>query len=313
MKIIKHIIAILLYVVVISTAAAIGDSGTVAAIWATHFEKMAKMIDQLDSAYKMIEVQYQQYRQLVDQAKSIDWSKYNLSEFKIKDFTSPAEAIRAQLDLVDQIKGQINSNFMSVNGHSYSLADVCGLNGEQKSMKNFFIDGVKEAKTRKNNFVKALTANLNEKERAYIREKFGVDADVYAVSKAQEKSLKEQTAEVSNAASELTDKKKEEYFAKLTKILDEVVDGDEITPTKILQAIVLQNERTKEMMLTFNKDVNNIGDLLSKQILADVAKENHSQALRTEREKIVNIVSNDEKVVRTLKNSVSQGDMPLNR
>lgn len=305
----KHIAAIFLCVVVINSAFA--DFDTVSAIWATHLETMAKTIEELENSWKTIELQYQQYKQLVDQAKSIDWSKYNLGDIKIKEFTSPAEAIRAQLDLVDQIQGQINSNFMSVNGHSYSLADVCGLNGEDTNMEHFFIDGVKEAKTRKNNFVKALTANLNEKEREYIREKFGVDADVYAVNKAQEKALKEQTAEVSNSASALTDKKKAEYFAKLTKILDEVVEGGEITPTKILQAIVLQNERTKEMMLTFNKDVNNIGDLLSKQVLADTAKENYSQELRTAREKVVNIVSDDEKVVHTLKDSLSNGDVPL--
>lgn len=270
--------------------------------FAEHLENMAKFAEQIEATYKTIENQYQQYKHMVEQAKSIDWSKYDLSNFKIDKFTNPAEAIKAQLNLINDIKNQMNSNIMSVNGHSYSIADMVGLNGKEHNLEQFFIDGVTEAQRKKNSFVKALTANLSQKERDWIQEKFGVNAELYAVRKAQEEALKNKIGEVITNSNELTDDKKREYFERLNKILEEVLDDkNDVNPTKLLQVIVMQNQVAKELWQTIDRDINLASEMHAKNMLMEQSREAYSKGMRRNADTIKTITTDAEKVVRKLR------------
>lgn len=313
----KLFLGLVLSICIINFASAIGDAAVVVPLIEAntfqrateHIENIAKMGEQINLTLKTIEGQYQQYQHMVEQAKSIDWSNFDIGDLNINEFKNPVQAIQAQMNLISAIKGRINSNVMTVNGHSYSIADMCGLNGSNKNIEQFFIDGVTEAQKRKNGFVIALTANLSNKERECIRDKFGVDAELYAVRKAQENKLKEALAEVVLKGNELTEEERMEYFNKVNNVLNTVLASDDVNPTQLLQTITMQNKIVSEVLQTLDADLNSIGTMLAQKELRDNANEAYSRGIKRKIDKLVTVTSDSEKVVRSLKSQVSAGGL----
>lgn len=232
-------------------------------------EQLAKTIQQIEMTIKTIENQYQQIKLAKDTIKNIDFNKIK-DGFKLNEFTNFTEAMNAHLNLLNNIRGQINSNMFSVNGHSYSIADLTGLNGSGKTAGVFVKDLGKDFKNRYDKVAKAITKTLSEAEKLKIIETTGMSPESYAMKLEFDKQLREKSSELlNNALDETFEKVKESFDKQSSPILKKVLESGNTSPVEIGQATVILQKQVVDAVLQMNRDFNQLGDFFAKKALKE--------------------------------------------
>lgn len=259
------------------------DPQLLSAVIASKIEAAQNAIKQINNTISMIENQYRQIQQGVDAVKGFDWEEFG-NEFKVGRFTNPTEAIQAHLDLLSNIKGKINSSFMTINGNSYSIADLVGLGDSNRTFDNFLKEGPEYVRKNYNKLHEALTKTLSEAERIFITEKTGLTPEQYAVTKELDRTLRENIASVKAMATDDAQAEIKEYFENTSPVLESVLKGKESSPVKGLQAIALLNKNVIDSVLFLNKSLTDVGDLISNKFLYDQdlakAKQEKQESMR---------------------------------
>ncbi len=169
-------------------------------------------IDQLYSQYEMvmntitqIENQYNMIQQNIERAKGIDWENIRFDgDFDIRDDIKDAnKRVNRLLNSARNIKDLMTKPSINCGYGSYSLADLCGMNGAEhnffaacKDTTNYMTDNMKMAVT-------GIVEGLDADQKRSIWTKYGISPRNYVF-------VQQSIAQVKDGASKLMAKVNEE-------------------------------------------------------------------------------------------------------
>lgn len=271
---------------------------------ADRIEQMRKTVEHIELTIKTIENQYEQIKAAKEALEGINWEEMG-NMFKVGEYTNPIEAMQAHLDMLSAIEGKIHSDFMSVNGNPYSIADLVGMNGADKDIKAFFKEGKTYAKANYNKLHKALTQTLTEAERVFIVKKTGMLPEDYAMEKKLKSELGKRLSEVEAIASEGFMHEISEKFSKSTDVLNKVLNDENATPMQALQAIAILNRDVTDAILQLNVTMTKSADAVAMQVVLEEERRRSQANIKRARltiEEARNTVDVSETFVNSLKN-----------
>ena len=162
-------------------------------------------IDQLYSQYEMvmntvtqIENQYNMIQQNIERAKGIDWENIRFDgDFDIRDDIKDAnKRVNRLLNSARNIKTLMTNNSIVCGTQSYSLADLCGMNGAEHNffsactdIKNYMTENMKNA-------VNGIVEGLDEEQKRSIWIKYGISPRNYIFAQQSIASVKDGAAKL---------------------------------------------------------------------------------------------------------------------
>lgn len=174
-------------------------------------ENWLKSIDQLYASYDMvqntitqIENQYKQIQMAINNAKNIDWNNVRFDgDFDIRnDINNAGKRVNRLLSSVSSIKESISTPSINFGYGSYSIADLCGVNGNGKNIiaatkdtANYMSDNMKAVIT-------TMTNKMTPEQKAEIMSKYGISAENYMLVQQSTKLISEK---VQNLMGKCTD------------------------------------------------------------------------------------------------------------
>ena len=152
-----------------------------------------------------IENQYNMIQQNIERAKSIDWDNIQFDgDFDIRnDIRDANKRVNRLLTSSRNIKSLMTSPSIQCGYGSYSLADLCGMNGAEHNFFAACTDTEKYMTDSMEYAVKAITEGLTTKQKRAIWAKYGIGPKNYIF-------VQQSVAQVKSAASKVMAKVTEE-------------------------------------------------------------------------------------------------------
>ena len=173
--------------------------------WLTAIDQLYQQYDMVMNSITQIENQYNMIQQNIEKAKSIDWDNIQFDgDFDIRnDIRDANKRVNRLLTSSRNIKSLMTNPSIQCGYGSYSLADLCGMNGSEHNFFAACIDTEKYMTDSMEYAVKAITEGLTTKQKRAIWAKYGIGPKNYIF-------VQQSVAQVKNAASKVMAKVTEE-------------------------------------------------------------------------------------------------------
>ena len=173
--------------------------------WLTAIDQLYQQYDMVMNTITQIENQYNMIQQNIERAKSIDWDNIQFDgDFDIRnDIRDANKRVNRLLTSSRNIKCLMTSPSIQCGYGSYSLADLCGMNGAEHNFFAACTDTEKYMTDSMEYAVKAITEGLTTKQKRAIWAKYGIGPKNYIF-------VQQSVAQVKSAASKVMAKVTEE-------------------------------------------------------------------------------------------------------
>ena len=173
--------------------------------WLTAIDQLYQQYDMVMNTITQIENQYNMIQQNIERAKSIDWDNIQFDgDFDIRnDIRDANKRVNRLLTSSRNIKSLMTSPSIQCGHGSYSLADLCGMNGAEHNFFAACTDTEKYMTDSMEYAVKAITEGLTTKQKRAIWAKYGIGPKNYIF-------VQQSVAQVKSAASKVMAKVTEE-------------------------------------------------------------------------------------------------------
>ena len=173
--------------------------------WLTAIDQLYQQYDMVMNTITQIENQYNMIQQNIERAKSIDWDNIQFDgDFDIRnDIRDANKRVNRLLTSSRNIKSLMTSPSFQCGYGSYSLADLCGMNGAEHNFFAACTDTEKYMTDSMEYAVKAITEGLTTKQKRAIWAKYGIGPKNYIF-------VQQSVAQVKSAASKVMAKVTEE-------------------------------------------------------------------------------------------------------
>ena len=173
--------------------------------WLTAIDQLYQQYDMVMNTITQIENQYNMIQQNIERAKSIDWDNIQFDgDFDIRnDIRDANKRVNRLLTSSRNIKSLMTSPSIQCGHGSYSLADLCGMNGAEHNFFAACTDTEKYMTDSMEYAVKAITEGLTTKQKRAIWAKYGIGPKNYIF-------VHQSVAQVKSAASKVMAKVTEE-------------------------------------------------------------------------------------------------------
>lgn len=173
--------------------------------WLTAIDQLYQQYDMVMNTITQIENQYNMIQQNIERAKSIDWDNIQFDgDFDIRnDIRDANRRVNRLLTSSRNIKSLMTSPSIQCGYGSYSLADLCGMNGAEHNFFAACTDTEKYMTDSMEYAVKAITEGLTTKQKRAIWAKYGIGPKNYIF-------VQQSVAQVKSAASKVMAKVTEE-------------------------------------------------------------------------------------------------------
>ena len=173
--------------------------------WLTAIDQLYQQYDMVMNTITQIENQYNMIQQNIERAKSIDWDNIQFDgDFDIRnDIRDANKRVNRLLTSSRNIKSLMTSPSIQCGYGSYSLADLCGMNGAEHNFFAACTDTEKYMTDSMEYAVKAITEGLTTKQKRAIWAKYGIGPKNYIF-------VQQSVAQVKSAASKVMAKVTEE-------------------------------------------------------------------------------------------------------
>lgn len=237
-----------------------------AANWLAAIDRFYQGYDQIMNTIQIIEQNYQQIQQAIEQAKSwsfedLDFNDGNfLENMDIRDEIQDAtKQVNRQLNNVRKMRDTFCNENMTIGNKTFSMKDLAGLGEEGKGL----IDIAKEAiNMEKNDFkeaYKSLTTELSDDEKKAIWSKYGLSPQNFLMVQDADKKFREQAKAVMTEAHEEVQQMREtQRTTRANAIVKKIFDSSEdLTEKEIAQAEMLLQQLQGEQLTQFQQAVEN--------------------------------------------------------
>lgn len=173
--------------------------------WLTAIDQLYQQYDMVMNTITQIENQYNMIQQNIERAKSIDWDNIQFDgDFDIRnDIRDANKRVNRLLTSSRNIKSLMTSPSIQCGYGSYSLADLCGMNGAEHNFFAACTDTEKYMTDSMEYAVNAITEGLTTKQKRAIWAKYGIGPKNYIF-------VQQSVAQVKSAASKVMAKVTEE-------------------------------------------------------------------------------------------------------
>lgn len=258
--------------------------------WLTSLDTLYANYDMVMNTVTQIENQYKQIQQALETAKSIDWSSVEFDgDFDIRDDIKRAtKKVNKALSCARAIQETITEPCISGSGFSYSIADLCGMNGPEhnfvaaaKDVKNYMTTNMKMAVTQ-------LTNELSDGEKKLIWKKYGISPKNYMFVQQSIAYLNKGASKAMNDATERAKEinrleKANEYSAILNAMYSTTDSDGNVTAGAIGEASVRLSELLVDGLIDTKEAIDRMASLIASE---QIANEAEKQAKAEEDEKI---------------------------
>lgn len=237
-----------------------------AANWLNSIDRFYQGYDQIMNTLQIIEQNYQQIQQAIEQAKSwsfedLDFNDGNVLEnIDIRDEIQDAtKQVNRQLNNIRKMRDIFCNENMTIGNKTFSMKDLAGLGEEGKNL----IDIAKEAiKTEINDFkgaYKSLTTELTDDEKMAIWSKYGLTPQNFLMVQDIDKKFREQAKAVMTEAHEEVQQMREtQRTTRANEIVKKIFDSNtDLTEKEIAQAEILLDQLQGEQLTQFQQAVEN--------------------------------------------------------
>jgi len=158
--------------------------------------------DQIMSTLQLIDQNYQQFQQAIEEAKSWNFDEVEWDgdlDFR-NELYSAGSQVNDLLTNVRQAKNALTTENITVNGSSFSLADIAGFGDDSKNIGSFADSVIAEQKSKLKEMSETLTKKMTPEEKAYIWSQYGISPENYYMLDPIKKETASKTAPVLAAA-----------------------------------------------------------------------------------------------------------------
>lgn len=250
--------------------------------WLAAIDQLYQQYDMVMNTITQIENQYNMIQQNIERAKSIDWDNIHFDgDFDIRnDIRDANKRVNRLLTCSRNIKFLMTSPSIQCGYGSYSLADLCGMNGAEHNFFAACVDTEKHMTDSMQTAVKGITEGLSDKQKMAIWAKYGISPKNYIFVQQSVAQVKDGAAKVMAKVTEEARKmKREEDTARKNNIIlaaYESVDSEgNITEGAANEA---QLQLTGELVDRTSELTEAVEDMANVTASKMIAEENQKQA-----------------------------------
>lgn len=209
--------------------------------WLNAIDQLYKTYDMVMNQITMIEQNYQQIQHAYEQAKSWKFNEIKWDgdlDFR-NEIMNATSQVDKQLNHIRKIRDTFNKPNLVVNGKSYSLADLAGLGGSDKSMADYISDAMDEAKKNAERANNGLTYGLTDEQAQFLWSKYGLSPANYEMVHDAKSKLADAAAVVLGEAETENDEMKkteQERLEIVDNIMAQLGQEGELTEKQLSQA-----------------------------------------------------------------------------
>lgn len=209
--------------------------------WLNAVDQLYKTYDMVMNQITMIEQNYQQIQHAYEQAKSWKFNEIKWDgdlDFR-NEIMNATSQVDKQLNHIRKIRDTFNKKNLVVNGESYSLADLAGLGGSDKSMADYISDAMDEAKKNTDRAKNGLSYGLTEQQAQFLWSKYGLTPANYKMVHDAKSKLSDAAAVVLGEAETESDEMKkteQERLQVVDNIMAQLGQEGELTDKELSQA-----------------------------------------------------------------------------
>ena len=244
--------------------------------WLTALDQLYSQYDMVMNTIQQIENQYQQIQHAVERAKSIDWENIRFDgDFDIRnDIKDANKRVNKLLNQARSIKATLDSPSIRTGNGSYSLADICGLNGADK---NFFVAAADMASYMTDNMkstIQNIEDGLTNKQKMQIWNKYGISPRNYLFVQQSVANVKDQAAKVmAKATDEARQMQREDTIARTNTIIEAAYSQTDsegnMTDSAANEANLFLNQQLVDQMMSVNESIDDVASLVAKKMIND--------------------------------------------
>ena len=247
--------------------------------WMTAIDSLYKTYDMINNQITTIQQNYERMQHALEQAKSFDFQNVQWDgDLDIRNEIANATAqVNSQLNNIRAVRNGFNNHNMVVNGHRYSLSDLCGF-GESNGLGSYVNDVATEIARNKRKAAGALKHGVTQDEAAYIMAKYGLSPTNYYMVQDTKNLVQQKAAEIiGNAEMDITEVREihEKKVKKVENIIKMLDHEGELTQKEIGQA---QTYLMSETIQSLEDLKYQIGNAAAYQAYRDALQDQKEQA-----------------------------------
>jgi hypothetical protein len=244
--------------------------------WLTAVDTLYSNYDMVMNTVTQIENQYKAIQQAIDNAKNIDWDNIKFDgDFDIRDDIKDAnKRINALLSQANAIKDTLSTTIISTDGHSYSLADICGFGDEGKSFGSCVTDVYSHMKSSVLEAATAACGTLTEAQEQAIWTKYGISPKNYYLVAQTSKAIKAACQKnISAATDKAIEMVRQEKLSKLNAVVQAALSAktaDGTIPQGALnEASLIASQQMVDGLMTLQEAVEYAAAATSQKLIAE--------------------------------------------
>lgn len=258
--------------------------------WLQAIEDVYATYDLVNNSITQIENQYRQIQRAIDSAKNIDWENIQFDgDLDVRnDIRSATKRINQLLNEANDIKESLTTPNINLGAHSYSIADLCGANGNSKSITAAMMDVKNFMASNLALVVDDLEKEMTPEEKMAVWNMYGISPRNYLFV---QQSAKQLTDKCSSALAKVQDQAKQmraDYVASDNAIIEaalQSVDAEgNMTQGAANEGILRMLGRLSEWLYRLGTDINEATALNSIKMINEEAEK---QAEADDRRKLI--------------------------
>ena len=268
--------------------------------WLTAIDTLYSNYDMIVNTITQIENQYKAINQAIENAKGIDWENIRFDgDFDIRDDIKDAnKRVNRLLSQANAIKDSLNTSIISVNGQSYSLADICGHGDEGKDFASCVSDVYGFMKGNMLQAAANAVGNLSEEQEKAIWAKYGISPkNYYLVAQASKLVRDKASTCIAATTDEARQMVREQKTASLNAIVQAAMEAktaDGTIPEGALQeATMLATKMMVDECISLREAVENAAAATAQKIIADENQKEVEAAEKLSEEKTTEILNSN--------------------
>lgn len=257
--------------------------------WLKTIDDLYATYDLVENSITQIENQYRQIQMAIDNAKGIDWDNIRFDgDFDIRnDIRNANRRVDRLLSQTRMIRQSLSTPVMNLGGNSYSIEDLCGINGNNKNVfaaikdvKGYMTENMQKA-------IKDMTTKMTEEEKINIWSKYGISPENYLFVQQSVTQVKDAAAKVIGKVQEQAVEMRLDAIkdnSKLLDILEQSRDSDgNITEGASREATIRTLATLIDQLSMMNGDINDIAALTG---LKMIEEQNEKEAKAAEEKQL---------------------------
>lgn len=209
--------------------------------WLNAIDQLYKTYDMVMNQITMIEQNYQQLQHAYEQAQSWKFNEIKWDgdlDFR-NEIMNATSQVNKQYNHIRRMRDIFKEQNLVVNGNSYSLADLAGFNGSDKSMSDYISDAMDEAKKNAERAKNGLSYGITDRQAKFLWSKYGLSpANYQMVHDVKSMLAKKASVVIGEAETENEEIKKaeQERLQVVDNIMAQLGQEAELTEKELSQA-----------------------------------------------------------------------------